>query len=85
MAMDRRSTVRMNKERLKAALDNGFDEASGEAAKGDDGNWTTISEELGQIQEVADDLDTYDLNMNVGGEVAMAISQGIEDLDIAVL
>ena len=28
MAMDRRSTVRMNKERLKAALDNGFDEAS---------------------------------------------------------
>ena len=83
MAMDRRSTVRMNKERLKAALDSGFDEASGEAAKDGDGNWTTISEELGQIQEVADDLDTYDLNMNVGGEVAMAISQGIEDLDIA--
>ena len=68
MAMDRRSTVRMNKERLKAALDSGFDEASGEAAKDGDGNWTTISEELGQIQEVADDLDTYDLNMNVGGK-----------------
>ena len=46
----------MNQERLKAALDSGFDEASGEAAKDDDGNWATISEEMGQIQEVADDL-----------------------------
>ena len=82
--MDRRSTVRMNKERLKAALDSGFDEASGEAAKDDDGNWAAISEELGQIRAVADNLTTYDLNMNVGAKVAMAISSGIEDLVVTV-
>ena len=58
---ERRSTVRVNKERLKAAMEAADRAEAGAASEDDHGVWTKLNSLLLQADEISDKIKTFDL------------------------
>ena len=70
---ERRSTMRVNKERLKAAME-AADRAEAGAAKDDAaGVWAKLNDLLQQADKITDKIKTFDLNVPVAAGVATTI------------
>ena len=80
---DRRSTVRINAERLraslKAGLDGGEEPAAADAAAAADKAMETA---IAGLSGVSDKLRTFDLNVNIGVEVAREVGAAMADLGV---
>ena len=80
---DRRSTVRINAERLRASLraglDGGEEPAAADAAATVD---RAMDQAIAGLSGVSDKLKTFDLNVTIGAEVAKEVGGALADLGI---
>ena len=70
---ERRSTVRVNKERLKAAMEAADRAEAGVASKDACGVWTKLNSLLLQADEISDKIKTFDLNVPIAAGVATTV------------